>query len=163
MSVLGIDLDRPPLSAAARRRLETELVTLREDRNRFAASINDNADVVGDVADRAEVLTQFDELDRVDARVEEVLAALARPARSVDPADDLVGIGALVTLRHADGASEVIVLGDLLEDDGEATLVTPRSPLGRAMLGRAAGETVTFHAPSGEVRVDIEAIERPAA
>ena len=163
MSVSGVDLDRPPLSAAARKRLEAELATLREDRDRFAASINDNANVVGDVADRADVLTQFDELDRVDARIEEVLVALARPVRPVDPAGDRVGIGVPVTIRHADGASEVIVVDDLLEDDGEATLVTPRSPLGRAMLGRAAGETVTYHAPSGEVRVEVEAIERPAA
>lgn len=163
MPVRTIDLDHPPLSAAARRRLETELANLRAERDQFAATINDNADPTGDVADRADVLSRFDELDRVDARIEEVLEALSRPVLSVEAKGAVVELGTTVTLRHADGEAEVVVLGDLLEADGEATLVTPRSPLGRAMLGRAVGEAVVYRAPSGEVRLDIEAIELPAA
>ena len=54
------------------------------------------------------------------------------------------------------------MLGDLLEDDGDGTLVTPRSPMGRAILGQSVGAEVTYLAPSGVVRVDVEAIA-PAA
>jgi transcription elongation factor GreA len=157
MTVTDIDLDQP-LSPAARQRLEAELIELRAERDQFAAAINDNADPVGDVADRADVISRFDELDRVDQRIEEIRLTLTRPTRTVAPSDEVVEIGAAVTLRYSDGSNETVVLGDLLEDDGQGVLVTPRSPLGRAILGRAVGDKVNFRAPSGEVKVDVVAI-----
>lgn len=160
MALQQIDLERPALSAAARGRLEVELAELRAERAELAATVNDHADPVGDVADRADVLTRFDELDRVDRRVEEILLALERPVRAA-PAGGLVEIGTTVTLRFSDGSSEVVMVGDLLEDDGEGNLVTPRSPLGRAVLGRSVGEEVTYIAPSGKVSVGIQAIGVP--
>jgi len=158
MTRTALDLDQPPLSPATRKRLEIELATLKAERDDLAEAINGSAEPVGDVADRADVLSRFEELDRVDRQVEEILTALTRPVRAAAPQTSLVEIGATVTLRHADGSPEVVVLADLLEDDGEALLVTPRSPLGQALLGRSVGEEVTFRAPAGEVRVGIEAI-----
>ena len=163
MPVTRIDLDQPPLSAAARRRLEGELVQLREERDQFAATINDNADPVGDAADRAGVLSRFDELDRIEQRIEEIRLALTRPSRTVAPSDGLVELGTAVTIRFGDGSQEVVVIGDLLEDDGGSSVVTPHSPLGRALLGQPVGAKITYRAPTGEVRVDVEAISVLAA
>lgn len=162
MTGIKTDLDHPPISSAARRRLEAELVELRETREQFATAITEQADPTGDAADRADVVTRFEELDRVDRQIEDILLALTRPTRTAAPADDVVNIGSEVTLRYADGSREVVVLGDLLESDGDDNLVTPRSPVGRALLGQRAGTKITYRAPTGEVQVEVEAITHAA-
>jgi transcription elongation factor GreA len=158
MTTTKIDLDQPPLSPAARERLDAELAVLRATRDQFAAAINDQAEPTGDAADRADVVTRFEELDRVDRQIEDILLALTRPTRTEAPADGVVGIGSQVTLRYADGDRETVMLGDLLEGDGDDNLVTPRSPLGQALLGQPVGAKITYRAPTGEVRVEVEAI-----
>jgi transcription elongation GreA/GreB family factor len=40
--------------------------------------------------------------------------------------------------------------------------MTTGSPLARAVVGRSAGDTITYQSPSGEVRAEVVAIETPA-
>ena len=43
----------------------------------------------------------------------------------------------------------------------EDTTLTADSPLGLALYGRKAGETVTYRTPRGETQVDLLGIEYP--
>jgi transcription elongation GreA/GreB family factor len=43
----------------------------------------------------------------------------------------------------------------------EDTTLTADSPLGLALFGRKAGETVTYRTPRGELQVDLLAIDLP--
>jgi transcription elongation factor GreA len=70
--------------------------------------------------------------------------------------DDVVEPGKLVSLRYqGDDDVETYLLGLQEERGGEHDILTPDSPLGRALVGRSAGETVVAQVPAGELKVEI--------
>lgn len=79
-------------------------------------------------------------------RVEALRAALAETrAMAVSPRDPSrpIGVGALVTLTDDDGERALFVAphgGGSALAGGRVQVVTPASPLGRAVLGRTVGE-----------------------
>lgn len=66
-----------------------------------------------------------------------------------------VGIGSVVDVTYQDGENETILLdgravhGDANSQAESITRVSTSSPIGSALLGRHAGETVTYSIPSG--------------
>ncbi|MEU8761533.1 GreA/GreB family elongation factor [Streptomyces sp. NPDC048659] len=135
-----------PLSAADLRELERELAELRDRRAKVAATLPDD-DMVGDAADAAEELDRADDVGKLDQRIEEIQARL-RTASVAAPPTDVVGLGSTVTVRFADGAESTVTVGELAEAP-DLNLVTTDSPLGRALLGHRAGDTVTYRTPEG--------------
>lgn len=108
-------------------------------------------------SDAVEEIAQIqDDATLVDARIAQLEAQL-RDATVVDDSDVNGGIapGHLVTVVYPRTDKEVdYVIG--ADPIGEARAVSTRSPVGQALLGRAAGDTVTFELPNGrteEVRV----------
>lgn len=139
--------DPEPISADARRALAHELDNLRAERATVAATLQDS-DAVGDRADEADQLQRAEELKRLDHRIHDLTvrldqAGLAGPART-----DVVGVGSTVTVRFADGAQETFRVAELA-DALDQSLVTADSPLGKALLGHAAGDTVHYATPEG--------------
>ena len=74
-----------------------------------------------------------------------------------------IRLTALVTLEADDGSGRTVVLGPAagglkIEADGEEIIViTPGSPLGRALLGKSAGERVEI--PAGSANKAYEIVE----
>ncbi len=144
----------PILSAAASHRLETELAALVEERTLRAT---EPIDATGDAADLAEFAARDMVLERLDERIADIrglLAEAAVPAQRA--ADDTVATGAVVDLRFGKArAVETFLLGHLAEAGGGFEVITPQSPLGRALAGARTGETVQYGSPRGEVAVTI--------
>ena len=93
-------------------------------------------------------------------RVAELEAAVARVAAWVLPAvADRVGLGALVTV---DGDDQQLFIapegGGTLLAGGAVRVVTPQSPLGRAVLGRSVDDEIELRLPGGVRVLTIEAI-----
>ena len=86
-------------------------------------------------------------------RVEELTFALQRlqslPLSALN-ASAPIRLGALVRLASGDGAKRVLFFGPaaggekISADGGEVVIVTARSPLGLALLGKTAGDTFDF-------------------
>lgn len=138
------------LTAAARARLEAELARLREERGQLVASLSFD-ETRGDSADQAAAVERGAELERVDQRIIELNDLLSSTGQADRPTGEEVEIGTLVTLEFGDGDTETVQVGMqvLREQEGIAVL-TPDSPLGVAILGRRAGETVTYTTPRGQ-------------
>ena len=96
-------------------------------------------------------------------RVEELAAELAAVEQMSLRAygdDDAIAAGALVAASA--GASEHRYFiapggaGEILA--GGVQVVTPRSPLGRALCGRRAGDETEVHVPSGKRTLEVSAV-----
>ncbi|WP_426367309.1 GreA/GreB family elongation factor [Streptomyces sp. E-08] len=147
-----------PLSAVAREALEGELADLKTEREAVAATLRDGGgDETGDRADQADELQRADELDRLDGRVTEIEGRLREGAVAEAPSTSAVGVGSSVTVRFADGTESNLHIGELA-NALDATLVTAESPLGRALLGHGAGDTVTYDTPEGRTTAVVVSI-----
>lgn len=70
--------------------------------------------------------------------------------------DDRIGFGSRVTLRDLeDDSTEVFTLAFGEHVDGEKAEISMASPIGRALLGRRAGEEVSVTLPMGTVSYEI--------
>ncbi|MFD0370069.1 GreA/GreB family elongation factor [Streptomyces sp. NPDC059071] len=136
-----------PISADALRALRQELAELRAQRRAVAATLRDD-NPVGDRADDADELRRADDLDRLDREIAGIEARLDEGAAAPAPSAVEVGVGSTVTVRFEDGGESTVHLGELADADDPA-LVTSDSPLGSALLGRRAGDTVTYRTPGG--------------
>lgn len=140
----------PQLTSAARARLEGELDRLREERRQLVASLGFD-ETRGDSADQAAAVERGAELERVDHRIEELTDLLSTSRQAEPPSGEEVEIGTLVTLEFGDGDTETVQVGmKALQEQDDISVLTPDSPLGRAILGRRAGDTVTYTTPRGE-------------
>lgn len=68
---------------------------------------------------------------------------------------DKVGLGSIVHLREGDGERVVYRLVMPEEADAAAGLISPSSPIGRALLNRAPGDEVTVRTPGGDRQFEI--------
>ncbi|OIJ68427.1 GreA/GreB family elongation factor [Streptomyces mangrovisoli] len=145
-----------PISDASRRALEEELATLRSERATVAATLGGD-DIAGDSADAADELQRADDVERLDARITAITTRLQQAAQSGAPPTDVAGVGSTVTVRLADGAVENLHIA-VMATEADQGVVTADSPLGHALLGHRAGDTVSYDAPDGKQSVVVVAL-----
>jgi transcription elongation factor GreA len=157
--------DRSDVSASTRDRLEEELAQLRDRRRSRAAQLggeDPDDQSSGDSGDQAVQLEGLDDLARIDRRISEIEHLIADPDLLATPGG--LSDGTVVTLRFPDGDEatyRVVAIAEEAPADGQNEVVTADSPLGRALAGRRAGDTVTYRAPDGDIQVDIVAMTEP--
>jgi transcription elongation factor GreB len=98
-------------------------------------------------------------LRAVEARLAE-LTALLEAAEVVEPAADgsPAAFGAWVSTEDDEGQRSTVRLVGPDEADPRAGRVSVASPLGRALLGRRAGETAVVERPRGAVELQVVAV-----
>ena len=137
------------LSAETRGRLQDELSVLVADRSRLLELV---ADTEGkDPADQAErTMREFD-VEQLDVRIRRLIDRIdaANKPHAETQHDGTVREGEVVVLDFGDGTPERYVVGALAEVDDDVDAVTPTSPLGRALLGAVAGQSVSYRTPAG--------------
>ncbi|MFJ3906015.1 GreA/GreB family elongation factor [Streptomyces sp. NPDC090025] len=145
-----------PISPEAQRALQQELAELRAERGSVAATLKDQ-DTVGDEGDAADEIQRADELSRLDERIARVQERLDGASVAGPPDALLIGVGSTVTVRFEDGGESTVHLGELADADDPA-LVTSDSPLGVALLGRRAGDTVSYRTPGGPMSAEVVSV-----
>ncbi len=91
------------------------------------------------------------------------LEGLLRNAKVIDNHDvrsDVVTIGSTVRLVDDAGEELTYTIVGSAEADPAHDRISNESPVGRALLGRRKGETVTVEVPAGTIRYTIKAIKR---
>ncbi|WP_405666156.1 GreA/GreB family elongation factor [Streptomyces sp. NBC_01166] len=137
-----------PISAGAREAFERELAGLRVERERAATTLR-GGEEVGDRGDEADELERATELQHLDTRIAEIDGRLQEAAVAGPPRTGTAGVGSTVTVRFADDAAEATVQIREVAENLDRTMVTADSPLGHALLGHRAGDSVTYDAPEG--------------
>lgn len=143
-----------------RERVLAELATLTEQRDRLAAERAAH-DPVGDGGDQAASLEQSDDLALIEDRIDELQRWLDGESSSAAGLPD----GTEVVLRYPDGAEvrmNVVAIAAEIDTDSDTDTLTAGSPLGLALVGRSAGDTVTYETPQGAQQVEIVSVVLPA-
>jgi transcription elongation factor GreA len=145
-------------SGGNRARLQEELSELAAERARLLELVS--AIEGKDAADQAErTMREFDveQLDVRIRRIEDKLEAARRPQAPTQH-DGTVREGEVVLLDFGDGAAERYVVSAISAVDDDVDVITPTSPLGRALLGGVAGQEVGYRTPQGPRAVRIVAV-----
>ncbi len=71
----------------------------------------------------------------------------------------VVAFGATVTVSRARGKTRAFTITDADDVDIECSRIAEDSPLALALLGRRAGDVVTWHRPAGDERLTIVALD----
>jgi transcription elongation factor GreA len=126
------------------------------DRLRDARGDGDNP------ADNPELMHALEDQMRLERRIAELEMRLARAevvAGGVD-ADGGAALGARVRLQRLDAAAPQMEyeLVSSVEGDPPSGMLSVESPIGRALLGRVASETVEVDAPGGPIRFEVLAV-----
>ena len=118
----------------------------------------------GDRSENYEYKLGKKKLREIDARIHRLQKQL-ESYEVVDPATrpktDRVFFGATVTVEDEEGdrTTYQIVGGEELDDGLGPGRISYEAPLGRALLGRRKGDTVTVRRPAGEVELTIVNVE----
>lgn len=120
--------------------LSARLADLYVQREQLLAEVTPTG--VGDDADRATNVDGHVRLAMIEERIVAVETELAVPSRR-SRADGTVGVGDVVTVDLGDGP-ETYLLGSMDEAGEGLDVITPASPLGRALQGAKVGATVSY-------------------
>jgi transcription elongation factor GreA len=147
------------LSTASRREILTaRLDALRAERDQaLAETIPSGA---GDMADRATNVDGHIRLAMLDERIATVEADLATlGSLSARRPEGGVTVGDVVTVDFGDGP-EAFLLGSVDEATDRFDVITPESPLGRALAGARPGSTIFYTAgPNRTLRATVVSVE----
>ena len=152
--------DKVPMLAEGHAKLEGELKRLRAERPEVVEAI-EVARAHGDLSENAEYHAAKERQGQIEASIADIEDQLSR-AQIIDPTSlsgDKVLFGATVTLKDEDGKTIKYQLVGQVEADAKVGRISYNSPLGRALIGRHAGEDVEVSAPSGDRYYEIKKIE----
>ena len=117
----------------------------------------DAARAEGDLSENGGYQAAREEQGKNEGRINELIVKLRNAKILEAPEAGLVGNGSVVTMDMA-GREMVVVLGS--RDIAVATdydVISPESPIGAAIMGAHAGDTVSYQAPNGrEISVTIK-------
>ena len=117
----------------------------------------------GDLSENAEYDEARNEQAKVEARIQE-LEALIENAEIIDETNmDIraISLGSVVKLYDEDFEEEITysIVGSNQADPLEQK-ISDQSPIGRALMGKKAGDKVTVTAPAGELHFKVLEVAR---
>mgnify|MGYP001191740657 CR=1 FL=1 len=124
---------------------------LKKERPRVVQEVSDAA-AQGDRSENAEYIYGKKRLREIDRRLN-FLSSRLKDVQVVDPSiarGELVYFGATVDLEDDNGRAVTYQIVGVDETDPPNGRISWRSPLGRALLKRRAGDGVTFQRPGGD-------------
>jgi len=150
------------LSQATFERLQAELEDLTTRGRVEIARAIEAARALCDLSENGDYHAAKDEQGKMEARVRQ-LQAMLKNAEIVDApggSGGTVAAGTVVTIRYeGDDDTERYLIGSIEERRDDVSVISPGSPLGQALVGKSAGETVEYEAPGGMLKVEVVAVD----
>lgn len=148
------------LSRSAFDRLQAELSDLSTRGRVEIARKIESAREMGDLSENGDYHAAKEEQGKMEGRIRH-LEALIKNAEIVEAGgSDAVQAGSVVEIRYeGDDETERYLIGSIEEKSAHLEVMSPGSPLGKALFGAKAGEVVDFVAPNGNtLKVEIVSV-----
>ncbi|MDB5254365.1 MAG: grea/greb family elongation factor, transcription elongation factor GreA [Parcubacteria group bacterium] len=151
-----MDKHQEYLTKAKYDEFNAELNSLKTTKRKEIAEALEYAKSLGDLSENAEYHEARDTQARVEDRINH-LEALLKSASIVSKHDtSVIGVGSVMVLERegSKDKKEYTIVGSE-ESDAARGLISMRSPLGLASLGKGKGDTFSFKSPAGPVNYKI--------
>lgn len=139
-------------------KIEVKLEHLKSIRRQEVAERIKQAIGFGDISENSEYDDAKNEQAFIEGEILE-LEKIIRSARLIDSCDiksGEVGIGTTVKLKDVEfGDIDVYTIVGSAEAEPVKNRISNESPVGRAVLGRKTGDTVTVNVPDGKIKYKI--------
>ena len=151
------------LTYAGLTKLENELQELKAVKRKEVAEKIKEAREQGDLSENAEYDAAKDEQRDIEARIEE-LEKILKNAEVVDE-DEIdtqkINVGCSVVLIDKANKKEMTlrIVGST-EANSLKGMISNESPIGKELIGKKVGDTVTVEAPSGTFKYKVKDIQR---
>lgn len=140
--------------------LEKELETLKTVKRKEIAEALEYAKSLGDLSENQEYQEARDSQAVLEDRIHRLESILKSASIVSGKGTGAVAVGSKVTLvRGSDNVKRVFTIVGSEEADAAKGMISMRSPLGLAVIGKAKGDTFSFSTPSGEMTYKIIEIE----
>ena len=155
-------MEQTHLSPQAHQRLVEELDLRTGPRRREISEWIERAREHGDIRENADYDAAKTEQGHNEARIRHIEAILKSAVVVEAAAADKVEAGTVVEVRMEDDEEPSTYLVGSIEERGSGyDVISPGSPLGKALLGHAPGDVVMYEAPGGRFEVEIVSV-RPS-
>jgi transcription elongation factor GreA len=152
------------LSQAAFERLQSEHYDLSTRGRIEVANKIEAARLMGDLSENGDYHAAKDEQGHMEGRIRHLEHLLDPANHEIIEAgsDGTIAPGSIVTILYegdTEDQAERYLIGHPEEATDDLTVMSPNSPLGAALLGKAEGDIVGYQAPNGELRVQVLEVE----
>lgn len=139
--------------------LETELNNLKNnDRPRIIEAIKE-ARAQGDLSENADYDAARDEQAKIEARIQELEYMLEHAKIIEKKSGDIVSVGTTVTVKYVDDdEEEVYAIVGSMEADPFENKISNESPIGKAIMNKKVGDTISVESPNGAYDIKIVGI-----
>ena len=150
------------MTYAGLKKLEDELHDLKVVRRKEVAEKIKEAREQGDLSENAEYDAAKDEQRDIEARIEEIEKIL----KNAEVADDefgagVINLGSTVTVYDCEFDEELVFkLVGSTEAKSLENKISNEAPLGKALIGKAAGDEVEVETPSGIMKYKVINVTR---
>jgi transcription elongation factor GreA len=144
------------------RKLEEELDFLKSVKRKEVAERIKQSKEFGDLMENSEYEDAKNEQAFIEGRIL-TLEGMLRSAKVINNHEvrsDVVTIGSTVRLEDESGEDLTYTIVGSAEADPLHDRISNESPVGRALLGKRKGQTITVQVPAGTTRYTIKAIKR---
>ena len=142
--------------------LEKELNYLQTTREREIAAMIEEARSYGDLSENSEYDAAKNEQAKLYGRIAEIQDILSHMVLIEDEneATGRVGLGCTIVVENAQGKQLTYRITGSQEANPMEGKLSDDSPFGRAVVGKAAGETFTVNAPAGSFTMTVVSVSR---
>jgi transcription elongation factor GreA len=149
------------LTKEGAQRLKAELEELEgpardEMAKRLRAAIQE-----GDLSENADYIKAKEDQGFLEGRIQELKYLLenAKIIERNNGKSDVVELGATVTIQEEDYPPDTYLVVGASEADPQKGRISNESPIGKALIGKKAGESVTVTTPAGKLELKILSVE----
>jgi transcription elongation factor GreA len=153
--------DEIVLTLSGKKKIEEELERLRgEEMPALAERIRQARDL-GDLSENFDYQDAKRQQAFLNGRIADLSAMLdrAKIVEEAGPGSEVVGMGSVVTVKDLDFGDEFsYTIVGANEADPLNDKISPLSPVGKALMGKKAGEQIDVETPGGKATYEIVAI-----